>query len=278
MRLDAHHHFWHYSPTEYAWIGPDMSALRRDFLPADLLGEIRSAGIDGVISVQSRQSEAETNWLLDLASDHNFICGVVGWAPLASPNVGDVLAQWTQNHPKLVAIRHVVQDEPDDEFLLRPHFNRGIALLKQFNLRYDVLIFERHLPAAIQFVDRHPNQIFILDHIAKPRIRAGELEPWRTNLRKLAERENVFCKVSGMVTEADWHTWRPETLRPYFDAALEAFTPRRLMFGSDWPVCLAACEYGKWIEVVKQWAAGLTPAEQNRLFGGTAASAYNILR
>lgn len=276
MRLDTHHHFWHYTPEEYAWIGPEMSALRRDFLPADLLREIRSAGVDGVISVQSRQSEGETNWLLDLARQHDFIRGVVGWAPLVSPNVGELLSQWARNHPKLVAVRHVVQDEPDDDFILRPDFNRGVSLLKDFNLRYDILIFERHLPQTIKFVDRHPDQVFILDHIAKPRIRAGEIEPWRTNLRKLAERENVYCKVSGMVTEADWRTWTPDSLRPYFDAALEAFGPSRLMFGSDWPVCLAACTYGQWVETVQQWSAELTPPEKDRLFSGTAAAAYGL--
>ncbi|HSU67481.1 MAG TPA: amidohydrolase family protein [Tepidisphaeraceae bacterium] len=169
-----------------------------------------------------------------------------------------------------------MQDEPDDNYMLRDDFNRGLSLLKDFGLRYDILIFERHLPQAIRLVDRHPDQVFILDHIAKPRIREGAISPWRENLREISRRPNVYCKLSGVVTEADHRTWTPQQLRPYMDAALESFGARRLMFGSDWPVCLLACGYRRWFQIVKEFASKLTPEEQARLFGETAIEAYGL--
>lgn len=275
MRIDTHQHFWKYNPVEYGWIGPEMSALRRDFLPPDLEAEIRAAGIDGVISVQARQTLEETAWLLEMAAANDFIKGVVGWVPLVSTEVEKDLERFAAA-PKFKGVRHVLQDEPDEHYLLREDFNAGIRALRSFDLVYDLLIFERHLPQTIEFVDRHPSQAFVLDHIAKPRIREGVIEPWRTNLRALARRENVWCKVSGMVTEADWEGWTPEGLRPYFDAVLEAFGPSRLMFGSDWPVCRAACAYRRWAEVVQAWAAPLSGHERDDLFGGTALRVYNL--
>ena len=275
MVIDAHHHFWNYDPREYGWISDEMSVLRRDFGPGDLKSEISKAGVDGVISVQARQTVEETQWLLELASGHDFIRGVVGWVPLVADDVDRSLERFSLN-PKLKSVRHVVQDESDDNFILRDDFNRGVAQLKQFDLRYDVLIFERHLPQTIQFVDRHPNQVFVLDHIAKPRISEGIVYPWRKNLCELARRPNVYCKLSGVVTEADWRTWTPAQLRPYFDAAIEAFGPQRLMFGSDWPVCLVASDYARWVKCVREYAAGLSPAERERLFGGTAIEAYKL--
>ena len=275
MAIDAHHHLWHYSPQQYGWISESMSVLRRDFLPDDLRKETAAAGIDGVISVQARQSLEETDWLLHLADQNGFIRGVVGWVPLVSESVHSDLVRY-EGRSKLKAVRHVLQDEPDDNYMLRDDFNRGIAALRDFGLRYDILIFERHLPQAIQLLDRHPKQIFILDHIAKPRIRDGAISPWRENLRELAKRPNVYCKLSGVVTEADHRTWTPQQLRPYMDAALEAFGSRRLMFGSDWPVCLLACGYRRWFQIVKDFAAQLTPDEQARLFGETAIEAYGL--
>ena len=275
MVIDAHHHFWNYTPKEYGWISDEMKVLRRDFTPDDLRREIAAAGVDGVVSVQARQTVEETHWLLELAGANDFIRGVVGWAPLVSPDVGRDLERFAAN-PKLKAVRHVLQDEPDDGYALRDDFNRGIAELKRFNLRYDILIFERQLPPAIKLVDRHPEQVFVLDHVAKPRIKAGEIDAWRNGMKELAKRGNVFCKVSGMATEADWRQWTPAQLRPYFDVALDAFGPRRLMFGSDWPVCLVACDYGRWVKTVRDFAAGLSPAEQARLFGGTATEAYGL--
>lgn len=274
MIIDSHHHFWKYNPGEYPWISPD-SVLARDYPPADLKREISASGVDGVVSVQARQSVEETRWLLELAAQNDFIRGVVGWVPLISPDVNRDLERFVVN-PRLKSIRHVLQDEPDNDYMLRPDFDHGIGLLKNCKLRYDILIFERHLPQSIKLVDRHPNVTFILDHIAKPKIKENILSPWRENLRELARRPNVYCKFSGMVTEADPRSWSEQQLRPYMDAALQAFGARRLMFGSDWPVCLLACAYGRWYEIVSRFASQLTAGERERLMGGTAIEAYGL--
>ncbi len=275
MRIDAHHHFWKYDPIDYGWIDESMRAIRRDFLPEHLRTEIARAGVDGVVSVQARQNLSETDWLLDFATRNDFIKGVVGWVELVSPTVGAELERFAAN-PKLKSVRHVVQGEPDENFILRENFNRGIRELKKFSLVYDVLIFERHLPQTIQFVDAHPNQIFVLDHIAKPQIKAGLFEPWNQNIRELARRANVFCKISGMVTEAAFTTWTEAQLRPYFETVLTAFGPQRLMFGSDWPVCLVACGYARWLQIVSDWIGKLSPAEQARVLGNTAVEVYKL--
>jgi L-fuconolactonase len=275
MRLDAHHHFWRYNPTEFDWIDDDMAAIRRDFLPADLAAEIRDSGIDGVVSVQARQCLAETTWLLELASRHVFIRGVVGWVPLIAPDVRTALERCAAN-PKLRAVRHILQGEPDPDYMLRPDFNRGISVLPEFDLTYDILILERQLPQTLSFVDRHPQQRFVLDHIAKPRIRDGQLSPWRENLRELARRPNVWCKISGVVTEADYTIWTPASIRPYLDAALAAFGASRVMFGSDWPVCRVACDYRRWVQLVQAFVAPLSATEQAAIFGGNAVDAYHL--
>jgi L-fuconolactonase len=273
--IDSHHHFWKYSPAEYGWIGHGKEVLRRDFLPPDLHVEIAGTGVQGVISVQARQSIRETNWLLDLAERHDFIRGIVGWAPLIDADLRRHLDGW-DGRPKLLGLRHVLQDEPDDRYMLRTDFNAGVSLLREYDLRYDILIFERQLPAATELVDRHPQQIFILDHVAKPKIADAELEPWRTRIHELAKRPNVYCKVSGMATEANWHTWKPDELRPYFETVLEAFSPRRLMFGSDWPVCLLACDYSRWVQTVQNWIQPLSATEQQRIWAETAFEAYGL--
>lgn len=275
MKIDAHHHFWKYDPVEYGWIDGEMAAIRRDFLPEDLKPVVASAGIEGVVSVQARQSLLETECLLHLATDYDFIKGVVGWVELASPNVILQLETYSRN-PKLKSVRHVIQGEPDDEFILRPDFNQGIRELRRFGLAYDILIFARHLPQTIRFVDTHPEQVFVLDHLAKPRIKSGEVEPWKRNIRELAQRPNVYCKVSGLVTEADYRAWTEEQLRVYFDVALEAFGPKRLMFGSDWPVCLVACDYARWHAVIGRFTSHLSSAERARIFGETAMEAYKL--
>ena len=272
--IDAHHHFWRYSAAEYGWISDAMAVLRRDFLPGDLEQEIRAAGVDGVVSVQARQSVAETEWLLSLAEASPFIRGVVGWVPLAEPGVGAILDRLARR-PKLKAVRHVVQDEPDG-FLLRDDVNRGVSLLAARGIVYDILIYERQLPETIAFVDRHPGQAFVLDHLAKPRIRDGALSPWRERMRELARRPNVRCKLSGAVTEADWSGWTPAEIRPYLDAALEAFGPARMMWGSDWPVCLVATGYGRWRRTAEEALAGLTPSEREGILGLNAISAYRL--
>lgn len=275
MRVDAHHHFWKYNPAEYAWISEAMSVLRRDFLPPDLKSEIAKTGIDAVVSVQARQSLVETEWLLDLADGNDFIRGVVGWVPLVSPTVRADLERLA-DRPRLKAVRHVLQDEPDDGYMLRDDFNRGIGALKDLGLRYDILIYARHLPQSIQLVDRHPDQVFVLDHVAKPAIKSGQLAGWRENLRELARRPNVYCKISGMVTEADWHHWTPADLRPFVEVVLDAFGPSHLMFGSDWPVCLLASPYAGWHRFVASSIATLSGAEQDRIMGLTAAEAYGL--
>jgi L-fuconolactonase len=273
LKLDSHQHFWKYSDAEYGWI--DDNTLRRDFLPDGLHKELKSAGIDGAISVQARQTLGETDWLLSLAEQNSFLKGVVGWVPLTSPSVEADIEKFA-SRKKLKAVRHVVQDEKDDRYILRDDLNAGVALLDRHGLAYDILIFERHLPYAIQFVDRHPKQRFILDHIAKPRIRDGAVQPWRDNLREMAKRPNVWCKVSGVVTEADHKKWTEAQVRFYIDTALDAFTPKRVMFGSDWPVCLSATTYKNWVELMRRATKNLSPSERDSIFGGAAAAAYRI--
>jgi L-fuconolactonase len=274
MRIDAHHHFWKYDPIEYDWIDEKLSAIRRDFLPEHLAIEIKAAGIDGVVSVQARQTVAETAALLEFAGANDFIKGVVGWVPLVSSGVEQDLQKFAPEG-KLRGVRHVLQGE-DDCYMSRADFNAGIRALEPFGLVYDILIFERQLPPAIELVDRHPAQVFVLDHIAKPRIKDGVFEPWNTNIRELARRENVFCKLSGMVTEASWDDWTPEQLRPYVETVLAAFGPARTMFGSDWPVCLVASGYARWVATIQGFADRLTPDEQAQLFGGTAERVYRL--
>lgn len=274
-RIDAHHHLWRYSTAEYGWIGPGMEAIARDFLPSDLAPELQRCGISGAVAVQARQSLAETEWLLEQAKQSDLIRGVVGWAPIAEASFARVLERW-KDEALLKGLRHVVQDEPDDNFLDGGAFNEGVARIAPTGLVYDILIYERQLPAAIRFVDRHPNQIFVLDHLAKPRIKVSGLQPWRENFRELARRDNVFCKISGLVTEADWNRWRPEDLRPYVEAALEAFGARRLMMGSDWPVCLLASSYERWYETLQGFLRRISQSEQEMIFGGTATQVYSL--
>lgn len=276
MRIDIHHHFWNYSQEEYGWIGEHMSILRRDFGPDDLRAVTAPAKIDKVISVQARQTIEETSWLLDLAERHDIIGGVVGWVPLASPELNEVLDKFADSQ-NLKAVRHVVQDEPDDEFILGKDFNRGIRQLKAHSLVYDILIYAKHLPATLKFVDQHPDQHFVLDHIAKPTIRAAEFdEEWKKHLLELGKRENVDCKFSGVATEVRDEEWDVEKIRPYWDVALEAFGTKRLMYGSDWPVCLLKTEYARWVKSVGELAKSLSADEQSDFWGNNAARAYSV--
>lgn len=233
MRIDSHHHFWLYKPDEYPWISDSMSMLHRDFTPADLSSTLKLTGIDRVVSIQARQTVEETRWLIQLAEENEFIRGVVGWVPLAEERVSQVLDGFVDS-PWLKGVRHVVQNEPDDRFILSDEFNRGVARLMDYNLVYDILIFARQLSPTIEFVDRHPNQPFVLDHIAKPTISSTEIdENWQLNIRELSHRENVTCKFSGLVTEVRDDEWSVDVLRPYCDTVVEAFGPERLMYGSD---------------------------------------------
>jgi L-fuconolactonase len=273
--IDAHHHLWRYEPVEYSWISEDMAALRRDFLPADLFQEMAAAGVTGAIAVQARQSLEETEWLLELASSNEWMMGVVGWIPLADADVEGEIERLAAN-PKFKAVRHVIQDEPDPAFMLRPGFQRGLGLLPRFGLAYDLLIYERQLPEAINLVDEHRDVTFVLDHIGKPRIRDGLFAPWRELIRELARRENVFCKISGMATEAGWRSWAEADLRPYWETVLDGFSPSRLMFGTDWPVMLLAGTYVQWTRIVRGWVGRLTKTEQEAILSGTAARVYGV--
>jgi L-fuconolactonase len=273
--IDAHHHLWKYSAESYPWMSDAMGAIRRDFLVDDLKTTLLEGGITGAVTVQARQTLKETEWLLELATANDVIRGVVGWVPLQNPAVRQDLERLSHNR-KLKAVRHVVHDEANEFFILREDFNRGVDLLSEFNLRYDILIFERHLPQTIEFVDRHPDQIFIVDHIAKPRIRDAEIEPWGKSLGALARRENVYCKLSGLVTEANWASWTDHDLQPYFEVVLKAFGPKRLMFGSDWPVMLVASSYKRWVDVVLQIIRSLSADEQAWIMGKTATEAYRL--
>jgi L-fuconolactonase len=276
MRIDAHQHFWRYHPQQYDWIDDSMQPLRRDFLPHDLRPELERAGFDGSIAVQACHSLDETRWLLELASRSPFLLGVVGWVDLRSPEVRGQLSEFSK-HKKFVGVRHVVQSEPDDRFLLRPDFMRGIAALEEFNLSYDILIYPKHLQAAAELVEHFPRQRFVLDHMAKPPVKSGALEPWATDFRRLAKLQNVYCKVSGLVTEADWKGWKPDHLKPYLEVAFESFGPERLMIGSDWPVCTVAAPYSlvmnTVIDFVDQFAARASAA----VLGGTAAAFWKLL-
>lgn len=273
--IDAHHHLWRYLPPGPDWMADGMEGLRRDFLIDDLREVTSGADVTATIVIECERSNKETVWLSQLAAAENLICGVVGWTSLTGSTVISDLEQ-VASLPKLKAVRHPIHDEPDDQFILREDFNRGVAALTQFDLGYEILIFERHLPQTIQFVDRHPNQVFILDHIAKPRIRDRALSPWRENIRELARRPNVYCKISGMVTEDDWHKWSIDTLYPYIETVVESFTPRRLMFGSDWPVVTVACSYKRWIDAVRFAIGQLSTTEQEWILSKVAIEAYRL--
>ena len=275
-RIDTHQHYWRYSPDEYDWIDERMSAIRRDCLPAEAAREMAAVGFDAAIAVQARQSLEETRALLALADRHPFIAGVVGWVDLRSPSVAadlDALAR----HPKLVGVRHVVQGEPDD-FLYDAAFRRGISTLAAFNLTYDILIYERQFTAAIDFVRAFPDQPFVLDHLGKPDIRAGDRDAWARQMRELARSPNVCCKLSGLVTEAEWSSWTPDGLRPYLDVALDTFGPARLMLGSDWPVCTVAGSYARVMSVVLDWLGTWSDTEREAVLGGNARRFWSLPR
>ncbi len=272
MKLDAHQHFWQYNSEQYPWI-PQGSRLDQDWLPPGLERELTKIGFDGCIAVQARQTLDESRWLLALADQHPMIKGVVGWVDLRSERVREQLAELA-SHPKFVAVRHVVQDEPDDGFMLRPEFLRGISALREFDLTYDILIYPKQLPAAIKVVRKFPEQKFVLDHLAKPVIRDLVLSPWTEEIAELAASENVWCKVSGMVTEAKPETWKHEDFHPYLDVVFERFGVDRLMFGSDWPVCLQAAKYEQVYGIVREYVQSRSEETQNKLFGGNCARFY----
>lgn len=275
IHIDAHQHFWIYTPSEYDWIDDSMTALRRNFLPEDLKPELESNGFHGSVAVQARQTLEETHWLLELAEQSPSILGVVGWADLRSPDIHSQLKILARN-PKLIGIRHIVQSEPDDRFLLQPDFLHGVAALEEFNLAYDILIYTKHLPVAAEFVGRFPRQRFVLDHLAKPPIKIGEIDSWAHGIKRLASFPNVLCKLSGLVTEADWQHWESSQIVPYLDVAFESFGRDRLMIGSDWPVCLVAAPYARTVNVVKTYLMAQKPEWQDAVLGGNAKRFWRL--
>lgn len=277
MRIDAHQHFWRYNPRDYVWMTDKMAVLRRDYLPADLAPLLAASGISGTVAVQARQSLEETAWLLSLADQDPAIQGVVGWVDLCGARVDEQLESFSAN-PRLAGVRHVVQDGPDDRFMARDDFLRGIGRLKEFGLTYDLLLFPRHLPLACEVVARFPDQPFVLDHIAKPLIKDHQIEPWASDIRRLAQFENVFCKVSGMITEADWQDWQPPDFRPYLDVVLESFGTKRLMAGSDWPVCTLAGSYADVVNLAADYFVQLSLDEQSGIWAANARTFYKLGR
>ncbi|GIZ09620.1 amidohydrolase [Flavobacterium sp. UMI-01] len=275
MAIDSHQHFWQYEPNKHDWIDDEMAVIRRDFMPDDLAIVYQENGIDGCVAVQADQTLAETDFLLELATKNDFIKGIVGWVDLRAANIDEVLALYSQ-YPKIKGFRHVVQGEPDHNFLLRPNFLRGIAALEKYNFTYDILIFPHQLGAALELVKRFPNQKFVIDHIAKPYINDGFYEGWATLMLAIGKQKNVYCKLSGMTTEADYKSWTPEQIHPYMQLVLEAFGTDRILFGSDWPVCLVAGNYTQTKELVTQFIASLSVEEQENIMGQNAINFYNL--
>lgn len=276
MKIDAHQHFWQYDAERYGWISEEMRHIRRDFMPEDLQPILAANGIDGAVLVQVHQTEAENDFFLSLAEQNNFIKGVVGWVDFQADDIAERLEYWS-SFSNLKGFRHIVQAEADEDFLLRKNFRRGIEALSKTRFAYDILVVHRQLPAVVKFVQQHPNQRFVLDHLGKPDIKNGLLEPWATHIKALSWSENVSCKISGMVTEADWQNWSAETFKPYLDTVTEAFGTERLLFGSDWPVCLAAGEYEEVKSLADKYFASFSETEKAAIFGENAASFYQLV-
>ncbi len=274
LKLDTHQHFWHYDAIEYDWISSEMAVLQRDFLPSDLAPLLKAEGFSGSVAVQARQSLAETDWLLNLANKHDFIKAVVGWVDLRSERLEEMLERY-HNHPKFVGVRHVIQGEAPG-FMLQKSFQNGLAKLKKFDLRYDLLTLHHQLKEATELVKKFPEQVFILDHISKPLIKEGRLEPWAKDIKKLAECPNVSCKLSGMVTEANWQNWQAKDFEPYVETVFEVFGPKRLMLGSDWPVCTVAGTYQEVMDLSQSFISRLSGTEQEDIFAKNALEWYGL--
>lgn len=274
-QIDCHQHFWNYDPKIHPWMNADMKIIQRDFLPRDLKPLLDKVGIHGCVAVQASQTEAENDFLLSLSHQNDFIKGIIGWADLQSKDISGRL-EFYAGHPKIKGFRHIIQDEPDNDFMLRPSFLKGISKLYKFGFTYDFLIYPKHLPIAYTMAKSFPNQLFVIDHLAKPNIKEQEIGNWSRDLKKIASLENVHCKISGMVTEADWYNWKPENFTPYIETALEAFGTGRLLYGSDWPVCTLSSSYQNTYEIAKGFFSKLSENEQEQFFGGNATSFYNL--
>ena len=275
MRIDAHQHFWKYSPVTHSWISTEMGVIKRDFFPEDLSPLLKENGFEGCVAVQADQSERETDFLLDLAGKHDFIKGVVGWVDLRAGNVRERLEHYS-TFDKLKGIRHVVQDEQDNDFIVQKKFIEGVRALRDFDLTYDILIYPRHLGPTKKFLEALPDQKFVIDHIAKPFIKNGILEPWEEEIRALARFPNVYCKVSGMVTEAEWKAWTQDDFMKYMEVVFDAFGTDRLMFGSDWPVCLLSASYKEVVGIVEEYCEGFSTTEKEKLFEKNCKRFYDL--
>ena len=275
MNIDSHQHFWRYDAVRDAWITDAMAVLKRDFLPEHLAPELDANGVDASIAVQADQSENETIYLLGLAEKNPGIAGVVGWVDLRARDVGQRLEHFSR-FPKLRGFRHIAQSEPDDRFLVQDQFVAGVAQLRTFGFTYDILTYPKQLPAAIELATRLPGQRFVVDHLAKPEIKSAKTAPWAAEMKEIARNRNVFCKLSGLVTEADWNRWKADDFKPYLDVIFEAFTPDRLMFGSDWPVCLLAATYRQVKQLITDYVKGFSRSDQQNIFGGNASRFYGL--
>lgn len=275
QKIDAHQHFWKFDPVRDSWITDDMSAIQKDFMPQDILPLLQQHGFMGTVVVQSDQSEEENIFQVKNAAEHDFIKGVVGWVDLQAENVEDRLAHYAQ-FSKMKGFRHVLQGEKDRALMLKPAFKKGISLLSKYNFTYDILIFPDQLKYAAELVKGFPNQVFVIDHIAKPDIKNKRITGWKEDMQNIAEAENVYCKISGMVTEADLENWKKEDIKPYIDIVVEAFGTNRIMYGSDWPVCLLAASYDSVLDIVKEYFASFSKNEQDNFFGKNAFTFYNL--
>ncbi|WP_341220739.1 amidohydrolase family protein [Polaribacter atrinae] len=275
MTIDSHQHFWKYDTVEHSWIDDEMSVIRRDFLPSDLSKVYKENGIDGCVAVQADQTLKETDFLRDLAADNSFIKGIVGWVDLRAENIEQVLEKYSK-HKVVKGFRHIVQGEADHNFLLRSNFLRGISALEKYNFTYDILVFPHQLGTVLEFVKRFPNQKFVIDHIAKPYIKDGFFEGWAVLMQEISKQENVFCKVSGMITEADYKAWTEVELQKYLEVVFNAFGTKRILFGSDWPVCLVAGNYAEVKEIVTNFISKLSITEQKAVMGENAIKFYNL--
>ncbi|HEY4156024.1 MAG TPA: amidohydrolase family protein [Puia sp.] len=275
QKIDSHVHFWDYDPVKNSWITEDMAVIRRSFLPQDLEAILKKQGMDGCVLVQVNQAEEENDFFLKLASEHNFVRGMVGWVDLCNGQVMDRLAHYRVSG-KIRGFRHILQDETDRAYMLRPDFKRGIGSLREFGFTYDLLIRPDQLPFAAQLVKSFPEQPFIIDHLAKPAIRDQEIADWKKGIYRISRMENAFCKLSGMLTEADWKSWTNETFSPYIDVIVECFGVDRILFGSDWPVCLLAGSYGNVLKIVEEYFSSFTETEKEKIFGGNATAFYGL--
>lgn len=275
MKIDSHQHFWHYDPAKHVWMNEQMGVLKKDYLPSNLEPLLKNCALDGCIAVQANQAEVENDFLLGLADKNDFIKGIVGWVDLRADNLSERLEHY-QQFPKIKGFRHVIHDEPELDFMLQPAFMKGVSVLKNYGYKYDILIFAEHLSNTLTFVKNLPDQPFVIDHIAKPNIKNGEIDTWKKQLNEVASFENVYCKISGMVTEADWSSWKKEDFTKYLDNVVEAFGTNRIMYGSDWPVCTLAANYETQFNVVKEYFSSFSKTEQDRFFGVNAHDFYQL--